>query len=171
MVFGIFIVLGPTLCELDDDFGGAVRQREQVDMNVLQDRQLLPRTEPEHLKAPTSSTEIYLPGQPFEHNLLHLPVLPRHFSCGVVDKGPDAGSGIAVSLGEERQLASHDFMDEHVVWLRPQREDTTFQVVIVKQMFVPFRCGRVALLNQRRADELIQRRSVKPIQELGPRLN
>lgn len=111
-VFGILIVLGPTLCKLDDHFRGAVRQREQIDMNVLQDRQLLPRTDAGALEAPTSSMETCLPGQSFEHNLPHLPILSWHFSREVMDKGPDAGSGVAISLSEGRYLAPHNFIDE-----------------------------------------------------------
>jgi hypothetical protein len=43
MIFRVLVVLDPTLCELEYHLCGTVRQREEVDVDVLQDRQLPPR--------------------------------------------------------------------------------------------------------------------------------
>lgn len=52
MVFRVLVILDPTLCELKNHLCGAVRQREQVDVNVLQDGQLPPPTGARALNAP-----------------------------------------------------------------------------------------------------------------------
>lgn len=45
-------------------------------------------------------------------------------------------------------MTLYNFVNEKVVGFDLKRSDATFKVVIVKQMFIPFFYGRVALSDQ-----------------------
>jgi hypothetical protein len=55
VIFRVLVVLDPTLCELENRLSGTVRQREKIDTDILQDRQLPPQTGARALDAPNSA--------------------------------------------------------------------------------------------------------------------